>query len=482
MLGSGIGTSCDTARYVKHGTTSTQAGEKEVLIHRLERLPGAAFPRRDGLLHMVLKAMAINWDWHVEYDGVFLAGLPAQIKVLLLSYVAVYYYSRDKGNWLQQGRMQGLRPLFLVSDGSVGGYDDPAVNETDSEVSRLDLGSALGRWLTLKQLTSELVASAKPKSESRKQTRKPQDTVPASWDEEEDEHGCNSAQPSFLPKSLNPATRFEKLRSLSLAHPTPPSADWNHLINLLSHLSTITHLSVAYWPIPSLTPSSIYNVTDPSATENNYTEAAIVLRKLSRVTYCLKWLDLEGCADWIRALCWEEVGPDGESYGSTGNVWNGPWRNIESVGLGPGFLPSADVVGATDADGMRVASGGNDHAAVPRSRSLASSVHAPPTRDCWGGGSGSGRGSDDAGLVADHAPWNVNVNMDVESERLKYRQVREVERFRELVENANVVQNHIQRVRRGGRGKWVQFSLGLEGLDHGLLGRFLGRDSRKAIS
>lgn len=481
LLGTGGpgGSSSDTARDDDLAAI-TAADERRRVIYRLERLPGAVFPRRDGLLHMVLKSMALNWAWHVEYDGVFLATLPGQVKVLLLSYIAVY--ARDLH---LKGLMQGLRPLFLKGSDEENndhdGYDEGndgdyySGRETDTEISRLDLGGALGRWLTFKQLTSELVASRKP--ETQPVQLKPEDTIPTSWDEEAEDGEDNFKAPSSspLPKSLNPTTlRFENLRFLSLAHPNPASANWNSLVTLLSRLSTITHLSLAHWPVPTLTPNAInasirhpvhrsltfaYGGTDSyAAMENNWAEAAVVLRKLARLTYCLKWLDLEGCGDWIRALCWEDVGPDGEAYGSTGAVWNGSWRDIEWIGLGPGWIPPG--IDDVEPDGK------NSLGNLSSSRSLAASIHAPPPPQTRG----DLTNAPEPETATDNLPWDVDI------ERIKYRRTKEVERFRALVDNAKAVQSHVLQLRREGRGKWVRFSLGLEEVPGELLERLLGVD------
>lgn len=457
--------SAPAAEHHRDGDLALTDADKRV-IYRLERLPGVAFPRKDGLVHMVLKAMAMNWAWHVEYDGLFLARLPCRVKMLLLSYIAVY--ARDAH---LERLMRGLSPLFPkqpdgVQDQESDGDATQLQVDADSEVSRLDLGGALGRWLTFKQLTSELVTSpkAKARSETRSLQLKPEDAVPASWDEEETGYETPEIPSPF---TLNPALRFRNLRFLSLAHPNQATANWNSLINLLSSVSTITHLSLAHWPVPTLTPNAknasirhpthkslsfSYSGTDSySAMENNWAEAAVILRKLSRVTYCLKWLDLEGCGDWIRALCWEGVGPDGESYGSTDHIWNGPWRDIEWVGLGPGWIPlqlEDAEFSSSHGDGSSVSSGPSNP------RSLASSIHAP---------------GNDNGANVDDLPW------DVEVERIKYRHSKEAERFRVLIDDTRDISRRILQVRREGRGKWIRFSLGFEGVNERLVEKLLGQ-------
>ncbi|KAE8354907.1 hypothetical protein BDV28DRAFT_146612 [Aspergillus coremiiformis] len=451
------------------------AAEREKIIYRLDRLPGATFPPRHTLLHLVLKSMAVHWAWHLEYDGQFLALLPSHIKGLLLSYVSIH--ARDQP---LQGMMHGLSPLFEKRrpDDGDNRTEGDLYQENDLEISRLDLSGAVGRWMTWKQLSSELFVSAKP-SVVQSDMKKP---VPFSWEDELDNGSSNTGDDTRLPKMLTQGLRFENLRYLSLAHPNPAATDWNSLINLLSRISTITYLSLAHWPVPTVTPNAInarvrhpgqrsltfaYSGTDTySSFENNWAEAAGIMRRLSRVTYCLKWLDLEGCGDWIPALNWDGVGPDGEAY-VTGPEWNGSWRDIEFIRLGPGWLPHLDdgelsplpsSARSTYPSSSSIVSSSSP--ALPRS--LVSSIHVPsvdvdvsPTQ------------STDSDL-----PW------DVELERIKYRREKELERYREAVQAAKAVQQRVLQTRKAGKGKWVHFSFGLEGLDEDVLGRLLGKEYR----
>ncbi|KAJ5089653.1 hypothetical protein N7532_008337 [Penicillium argentinense] len=329
------------------------------VIDRLDMLPGATFPSDRSLMHTILVSMASRWTWHLEYDGIFLAQLPTHIKQLLLSYVAIYSHNSEQG-----ARMKGLKPLFLtnaetpgVEHGSTGALDDNTA--VDGSVTRLDLNHALGRWITLKELSHELFLSPKQAASASKTES---EAVPASWDQEEDsEHEDDSAtlahssSASTIPKSIRHGLRFTNLRYLSLARPDPQAANWNTLLHLMSRLPTITHLSLAHWPLPTRTPNatkativmpgnlelrySYLGDTTHATTENCWAEAAGVLRQLSHSTYCLKWLDLEGCNDWIPALTWTGNNPDGDPYppGSNGPAWTGAWRDVEWINLGPGF-------------------------------------------------------------------------------------------------------------------------------------------------
>ncbi|KAJ5613296.1 hypothetical protein N7510_006490 [Penicillium lagena] len=425
-------------------------------VYRLERLPGAAFPEKQRLAHMVLKSMALNWAWHLDYDGPFLAQLPIHLKMLLFSYMAVY----ARGQALQ-GRMRGLKPLILTESDlrKEMAVDDNEIFNTDSKITRLDMGNALGYWISFKQVTNELLASKPAAVRTR---RGSEDGVLASWDEEADSDDAliGSDNPeSPIPKTVTNILRFDNLRFLSFAHPHPGAASWNSLLQLLSRLSTITHLSLAHWPAPTRTPNAVharirhpnhhsltfaYSGTDTyAALDNNWAEAAGLLRQLSRSTYCLKWLDLEGCSDWLPALTWTGTDPDGQTYrpGTSGPEWNGSWRDIEWIGLGPGWIPDL-----TD-DGFLASP---DTPSRP-SRSLASSVHSP-LRDA----------------DSDDLPW------DVEKERVRYRRAKELEAYRCSIRTALDVHRHVLQIRRESRGKWVHSSLGIEDMDEDLVRSLLG--------
>ncbi|RHZ45345.1 uncharacterized protein CDV56_101544 [Aspergillus thermomutatus] len=456
----------DTDTLDESDLEATDAAPSERIIYRLDRLPGTTLPHKSDLLHMVLKSMAAQWAWHIEYDGQFLAVLPSHVKVLLLSYIAVY--ARDQP---LKGLMHGLKPLFekFSTDDHENGDAVGTFQDSDPEISRLDLSNALGRWMTIKQLSHGLFLSKKLGAGLVQ--GKAKESVPSSWEEDDDEEDEIAAENSnmFIPKALSQGLRFENLRFLSLAHPKPAAANWNSLVDLLSRLSTITHLSLAHWPIPTVTPNAMnarirhptqrsltfaYGGTDSySGMENNWAEAAAILRRVSRVTYCLKWLDLEGCGDWIPALTWEDVGPNGQAR-PTGPEWNGSWRDIEYVRLGPGWLPHID-----DSEFAVPQSSAVERPSSSSLRSLASSIHAPSP----------------APPDTPQLPW------DVELERIKYRRAKELGHYRESQRSAKAVQRRVLQLRRSGRGKWVHFSFGLEGLDAGTLKKLLGTDYQSFV-
>lgn len=380
----------------EHGGNIALSEQRAIL--RLDRLPGVTFPSRSSLQHLVLTSMARNWTWHVDYDGHFLAELPSRLRMLLLSYIGVYY-DPDGG----YPRVPGIEPLFA------GEYAPAA----EPEITRLDLSRGLGRYTSLRQLSKQLLL---PFDRTRVSTAtKPPDKkdIPDSWDaetdrEDETDAEADAASTPIVRRSPGQKLRFENLRYLSLAHPAPKSASWSSLINLLSHISTVTHLSLAHWPVPSMTSTSLQTHSTStvgadlnSVPEDNWGEATSVLRRLARTTYCLKWLDLEGCSAWFGALSWDGVSASGEVIRRRPwPDWNGAWRDVEWVGLGPGWTPEHRTLGSDDYFGM--------------------------------------------------------------DEMTRNRLEKEKNAYEEALARARDVERFVRNIRREGKGKWIHFSFGTD--------------------
>jgi len=196
-----------------------------------------------------------------------------------------------------------------------------------------------------------------------------------SWEQELDANA-----PALTAALTSP--RFPNLTRLSLAKPGH-FASWHQLLAASVSLSTLTHLSLAYWPIPNTTPNSKTafmvngHVQIPLGGTNLYStlhkqwqEPANILRRLSLNTYCLKWLDLEGCNEWLPALTWMgddddptmdrwveqtphrnphnritgmvgnfELDDTGRGIVSRGPDWNGSWAQITYVNVSQGIIP-----------------------------------------------------------------------------------------------------------------------------------------------
>ncbi|MCJ1244523.1 hypothetical protein MMC30_001721 [Trapelia coarctata] len=288
---------------------------------RLDRLPGTHIPDDRSLMHQTFKALASDWTWHIEYDQYYLPGLPDRLKEALLSYIAVY--SPDPVT------RAGLDLLFL----------DPSAlaDATGSDsITHLDLSGA-----SIKDFTSIFTPPA-PTSPPLLSAS----TIPESWD----------TPLSSLPSTITP-TRFPSLTHLSLASSPYPS--WRNLLTALPHLAPLTHLSLAHWPPPTLTPNALTATTGPSSSNptsrppvpysasdyytaafGDWKEAASILRRLGKGTLCLKWLDLEGCTPWLDALLWHSHDDLSRGGDGGGVQWLTSWRGIETVRVGQAWLPS----------------------------------------------------------------------------------------------------------------------------------------------
>ena len=293
-----IGTGHD---YVKHLIIS---GEDRA---KVQKLPGSNLPEEGSLVASTLKALAKNWDWHAQYDQYYLATISVTYKEALLHYIALY-----SENGIDSS---GLDVLFL---------DEPELEDATGVegLTQLDLATSIGHHLKLAELR-DLFSTKKVVISSHGDD----DAVPESWDTQE-----ITASPSALP-------RFHTLTHLSLAHPSS-AATWKGLMDLAPYLTTLTHLSLAYWPTPTLAPNSktAYRETPQgnvnygtsnlySAFDDDWTEAASILRRLGKSTYCLKWLDLTGCFPWVQALALDRID------------WFGAWQALETVNVSQGWIP-----------------------------------------------------------------------------------------------------------------------------------------------
>ncbi|KAB8292458.1 hypothetical protein EYC80_008177 [Monilinia laxa] len=275
-----------------------------------------------SLLEICLRRLARDWEEMSVYESNNLVMLPVGLRMALLSYIAVHGPEEGVG-------FQGLKTLLVSpileesaaegensSEGQVEEETEDWEEEVDGKSTggnnddffRLDLGGSIGRSISLKQVLTLLSATT-----INKET---------------------------IPRSL-PAT-IPHLTHLSLSHP-PSTISWPRLLALTPHLKTLTHLSLAYWPLPSLTPNSSTTVFElPIAgrrdiqygasniysrtLDGDFSESALVLKKLANGFYGLEYLDLEGCIEWILAL--EDV---------NGVDWGNQWRRLGTLILRSGM-------------------------------------------------------------------------------------------------------------------------------------------------
>jgi hypothetical protein len=114
----------------------------------------------------------------------------------------------------------------------------------------------------------------------------------------------------------------------------------------------LTHLSLAFWPEPTLTPNAkLVSVVSPQtggavqyggtgpyshSLDDDWAEQVLVLRRLSRSLYGLEYLDLTGCGDWFPAL-WASAG-EGDTVD-----WTGAWGKIATLAMFPGYRLGEDA-------------------------------------------------------------------------------------------------------------------------------------------
>lgn len=286
-----------------------------------------------SLSHLALKTIAQLWDAFDEEDYPSLAEIPLRLRLRLLSYIVFY------GPPISA---PALKALLQGSDG----------------VTHLDLASLVGHGgLSLRRIQRML------EQEQEIAPRNREETVAESWD-------ADDTLESAIQSSVSQG-RFSQLTHLSLSHPSVTGASWKDSLSLSRYMPQLTHLSLAYWPRPTLTPNlSTAIISTPTRQEisaggSNYysvldkdmEEPASLIRQLSGNLLCLQWLDLEGCSDWLPALSRlaAEVDPEGQGanirWTERGERWEmlppkwssiflTNWKNLSYVRCAQSELPS----------------------------------------------------------------------------------------------------------------------------------------------
>ncbi|SMR48389.1 unnamed protein product [Zymoseptoria tritici ST99CH_1A5] len=286
------------------------------------------FGQSPSLLHFALKTAAEHWDLFDEEDLPALAAeLPLRLRTRLLSYIGYY----------------GPAISVSVLESMLGG---------DEAVTQLDLAGLVGH----SNLTVSRLAKFSKTLPPKTQTKPSEDTVLDSWDQDD-------SLESALTRSLY-ISRFAQLTHLSLSHP-PTGASWRDLLSLSKQTPALTHLSLAFWPRPTLTPNlataTVSSQHSPdvraggshfySGLDQDLDEPASILRQLSCNLLCLQWLDLEGCAEWIPAFAVHadrhSMHPRPESsadswnrQSSASSIFISNWKNLSFLNCRQGWLPS----------------------------------------------------------------------------------------------------------------------------------------------
>ncbi|KAK5660470.1 hypothetical protein OQA88_13017 [Cercophora sp. LCS_1] len=289
-------------------------------------LPGVARPAKGSLIDITLRRLAHNWTFQKSYCRYCLFDLPTHLRVALVTYL---------GTWNPGGvSVADLRAILLPFPDEETETDDQqdtaeSVNPSSANeyFRHLDLTGSLGRSLKLRELTALLFPSQQPPT-----------NLQDSWDVPEE---------STVPRPLLPNLSH---LSLGVRPDCSQSVSWRHLLSFVSHCPTLTHLSLAFWPEPSLTPNAKlasfvspqgrtvqYSGTGPysHSLDNDWAEAIVVLRRLSKILYGLEYLDLTGCGEWSSAL-WSHADHDAVD-------WVGDWGKISTILLYPGYELEEDA-------------------------------------------------------------------------------------------------------------------------------------------
>ncbi|KAL6881137.1 hypothetical protein J3F83DRAFT_35422 [Trichoderma novae-zelandiae] len=290
-------------------------------------LPGTYLPASRSLIDIILRKIAVDWDLHRVYNQHYLFYIPAHLKSALIRWVGI---ASPGGLLVEDLRLVLLPPADDLEEAE--GDDHPEQHiAVNPEVNYLDLSGALGRSLTLREVSDLLFPSRKQEG-----VGEPQE----SWDESE-------AVPS-PPRALLPNLTH---LSLALDPKLASEASWRQLLALSSKLTAVTHLSLAYWPDPSLTPRArLSTVATPQgqdiayggtsyyshSIDHDWSEALLVLRMLSRNLYALEFLDLTGCAPWFKALM---LRSDHDFVD-----WVGAWGKVTHLRILTGWAPGEDAL------------------------------------------------------------------------------------------------------------------------------------------
>ncbi|KAF1829588.1 hypothetical protein BDW02DRAFT_509588 [Decorospora gaudefroyi] len=310
----------------------------------LKRLP----PPR-SLVHQCLRTFAQHWTELAEYEQHYLSSLPISLKEALLTYLSLYGEKTSLD-------FKSFKILFQNEQGAgTTGWD---------EVKFLDLTNLLNPHFTIADVGKCVRRTIPTTAMVDIGALRITDSVAESWEEEEEEaeESAPAVPPTLLSHLQTP--HFTHLSRLSLAQPGP-YASWPDLLRISPHLNKITHLSLAYWPRPSMTPNA--NTTSMiskhtsvslggsdfySDLDDDWHEATNILRRFSKDTYSLQWLDLEGCT-WLKALAspsdrsslfispiahedWHASARDP----CPGPDWNDAWRRITYLNFFQGWIPS----------------------------------------------------------------------------------------------------------------------------------------------
>lgn len=280
-------------------------------------------------MDIALRNMALDWEYQRSYNLYYIFNLPDRIRMALIHYINTMF---EPGLSLLD-----LKTILLpqAPEDDAGNEDvaepPPSPSSLNEGITHLDLSTSIERSIKLREVSSFLFPTHSAGD----------GPLLDSWD---------APESTAIPRPL-----LVNLTHLSLAASPETSSlcSWKQLLAFSSHLPTLTHLSLAYWPVPSLTPNATfakvvgaqgqtfqYGGRNPYShtLDNDWSEAILVLRKLSKSLYGLEYLDLTGCGPWATALTAHSHGPNDETDMID---WVGDWGKIETIVLTTGHAPPA---------------------------------------------------------------------------------------------------------------------------------------------
>lgn len=288
-------------------------------------------------MDMALRKIAIDWEFQRSYNRYYLYSLPHHLKVALIAYLSLWYE-----NGPAAADLRAILQPCCDDEAEEFEKTDPDPSTVNEDILHLDLTGSLGRSLKLRELSELLFRTP---STTAPAPRKAETALQESWDSPSDELR------NAIPRPLLPNLTH---LSLSINPRHASNVSWRQLLSFSTHFPTLTHLSLAYWPEPSLTPNAKfasfvvaggtgssrtvqYGGTGPysHSLDDDWSEAVLVLRRLSKSLYGLEWLDLTGCAAWAPTLT-ATVDHDAVD-------WAGAWGKITTVLLHPGYSLSGDA-------------------------------------------------------------------------------------------------------------------------------------------
>ncbi|EGZ74003.1 hypothetical protein NEUTE2DRAFT_149878 [Neurospora tetrasperma FGSC 2509] len=305
-----------------HGILSTVPRQSGSDGRRLDKymLPELYLPAKGSLIDLTLRQFAHSWDFQREYCRYYLyQHLPTHLREALVAYLSIW---KDPGNvTLADLKAILLPPQKQEGDDDVDedaeqleeeeeeeeDYLDPSIANKDFR--HLDLSHSIGTSLSLRELTDLLFppkpSTTKPITAATLKTAEPRD----SWEDSADEEDEFQPEPPFLLHPPPPPPQPHAPLPLS---PSQPSFLFH--IHLPFHHSGLTPNAKYASFVTAQGRRVQYGGTGPysHSLDNDWSEAILVLRRLSRAWYRLEWLDLRGCGGWWEALWAISRGPMGD--------------------------------------------------------------------------------------------------------------------------------------------------------------------------